>query len=86
MELNASDEQLDFPVVYTSAKDGIAKYEIDDESDNLIPLFETIIKRVKDTEGNVDEPFQFLISAIPAICKCFILWRDVFFLATCYYN
>ncbi len=64
VELNASDEQLDFPVVYTSAKDGIAKYEIDDESDNLIPLFETIIKRVKDTEGNVDEPFQFLISAI----------------------
>ncbi|MCD6246121.1 translational GTPase TypA [candidate division WOR-3 bacterium] len=64
VELNASDEQLDFPVVYTSAKDGIAKYEIDDESDNLIPLFETIINRVKDTEGNVDEPFQFLISAI----------------------
>jgi len=51
VELNASDEQLDFPVVYTSAKDGIAKYEIDDESDNLIPLFETIINRVKDTEA-----------------------------------
>ncbi|NIA23452.1 MAG: translational GTPase TypA [Proteobacteria bacterium] len=64
VELNANDEQLDFPVVYTSAKEGIAKYEVGDDNDNLIPLFETIINRVKDTEGNLNEPFQFLISAI----------------------
>ncbi len=64
VELNANDDQLNFPVIYTSAKDGIAKYEIEDESHDLKPLFETIIKNVKDTEGNVKKPFQFLISAI----------------------
>lgn len=63
-ELRASDEQLDFPVVYASARDGIAKYEIDDESDNLIPLFETIIKHVDDAKGDKDKPLQMLISAI----------------------
>jgi len=63
-ELRATDEQLDFPVVYASARDGIAKYEIDDESDNLIPLFETIIKHVDDATGDKDAPLQMLISAI----------------------
>jgi len=64
VELNANDEQLDFPVVYTSAKDGIAKYELEDDNDDLRPLFETIIKHVEDTEGDVNKPFQFLASTI----------------------
>ncbi len=63
-ELNANDEQLDFPVVYTSAKDGIAKYELKDESKDLTPLFETIIKYVDNTKGDKNKPFQFLTSAI----------------------
>lgn len=64
VELNASNEQLDFPVVYASAKQGIAKYEIEEESADLKPLFETIIKHVKEPEGEVDMPLQFLVSAI----------------------
>ncbi|MBU4486248.1 MAG: GTP-binding protein, partial [Candidatus Delongbacteria bacterium] len=64
IELGASDEQLDFPVIYASAKKGIAKYNIDDESDNLIPLLDTIIEYVKEPDGNEDGNFQFLVSAI----------------------
>ncbi len=64
VELNANDEQLDFPVIYASGRDGYAKYEIEDESDNLTPLFETIIKHVPDTKGDVEKPLQMLISAI----------------------
>lgn len=55
-ELNATDEQLDFAVVYCSAKDGVAWHEIDDESDSLKPLFETIIRRGYDVlDVNGDE-------------------------------
>jgi len=64
LELDAKDEQLDFPVVYASARDGIAKYQPDDESDDLKPLLDTIIKRVPDAVGDVDAPAQFLVSAI----------------------
>lgn len=64
VELNAANEQLDFPVVYTSAKQGIAKYEIEDINDDLKPLFDTIIKNVKEPDGIVDLPLQFLVSAI----------------------
>lgn len=64
VELGANDLQLDFPVVYASAKNGIAKYAVEDESDNLIPLFETIVKNVDQPEGDSTKPFQFLVSAI----------------------
>lgn len=64
VELNATNEQLDFPVVYASAKQGIAKYEIEDASEDLKPLFDTIIKCVKEPDGEVDLPLQFLVSAI----------------------
>lgn len=64
VELNATNEQLDFPVVYASAKQGIAKYEVEDESADLKPLFDTIIKYVKEPEGEIDLPLQFLVSAI----------------------
>ncbi len=64
VELNATDAQLDFPVIYASAKKGIAKYNLEDENEDIIPLLETIIKNVKEPEGNEDGPFQFLVSAI----------------------
>lgn len=63
VELNASDDQLDFPVVYASAKEGFAQYELDQKNDDIIPLFETIIQNVEDTAGDVSKPFQFLVSA-----------------------
>ena len=64
VELGANDLQLDFPVVYASAKNGVAKYAVEDENDNLVPLFETIIKHVEQPEGDATKPFQFLVSAI----------------------
>ena len=63
IELGASDEQADFPVVYANGKAGIAKYELDGTSTNLDPLFETIAKRVPEAPAE-DGGFQMLISAI----------------------
>lgn len=64
IELNATDEQLDFPVIYASAKDGYAKREIEYESDDIFPLLDMIIEEVPDTTGDDSAPFQMLISAI----------------------
>jgi len=64
IELNASDEQMDFPVVFASAKSGLAHYTLYDENLNMTPLFDTIIKHVKEPGGDVNADFQFLISAI----------------------
>ncbi|MBN2788703.1 MAG: translational GTPase TypA [Candidatus Delongbacteria bacterium] len=64
VELNATDDQLDFPVIYASAKSGYAKYELEDENIDLTPLFETIINSVDEPEGDETKPFQFLTSAI----------------------
>ncbi len=64
IDLNANEEQMDFAVVYASAKDGYAKHEINESSQDLIPLFDTILKKVPDTTGDKDKPFQFLTSAI----------------------
>jgi GTP-binding protein len=64
VELNAVDAQLDFPVVYASARDGVARYHLTDTNNDIIPLFEMIINHVEDTQGDVDKPFQFLTSAI----------------------
>ncbi|SMC21509.1 GTP-binding protein [Clostridium acidisoli DSM 12555] len=66
VELGANDEQLEFPIIYASARDGIAKYEVEDESDNMEPLFDTIIKHVKAPSGYLDAPFQMLVSTIDA--------------------
>jgi len=63
-DLHANDAQLDFPIIFASGKDGYARYELEDENDDLIPLFETIIHRVKDSEGDESKPFQMLVSAI----------------------
>lgn len=64
VELGANDEQLDFKVIYASARDGIAKTELDDESENMIPLFEAIINTVNPPVGYIDEPLQLLITSI----------------------
>ena len=64
IQLGADDDQLDFPIVYCSAKDGIAKYEIEDESTTMEPLFETIIKNVKAPVGYLDMPLQMLVTTI----------------------
>lgn len=61
-ELNASDEQLDFPIIYGTARDGIAKYSLDDDSTTIDPLLETIVKQCKPFEGNKNDDLQLQIS------------------------
>ncbi len=64
VELEADDSQLDFPVIYASSKEGVAKEEIEEESVSLKPLLEAIIKHIPDTRGDTSAPFRFLVSAI----------------------
>lgn len=62
MELNATDEQLDFPIVYGIAKEGIAKLSLDSESKNIEPLLEVILKQVEPFKGSENDPLQLQIS------------------------
>lgn len=64
IELNASDDQLDFPVVYCSAKKGIAKLSMDDDSDNLDPLFKVIMDTIPAPDVDVDGPLQMLANTL----------------------
>jgi GTP-binding protein len=63
IELGASDEQAEFPVVFTNAKAGVAKRSLEDASDNLEPLFKVICDHVPEAPAE-DGPFQMLVSAI----------------------
>jgi GTP-binding protein len=62
--LGATDEQLDFPIVYASAINGFAKLDEKEETDNMNPLFEVILKHVGSPEGDPTAPLQFQISAL----------------------
>ena len=62
--LDATDEQLDFPVIYTSALQGIAKLKLEDASDNIIPLLDAIIDLVPAPDVDVDGSLQMQISAL----------------------
>ena len=64
IELNANDEQLDFPVIYASAKNGIAKMHLEDESDNVNCIFDTIIKNIEPPACDMDGDIQMLVSNI----------------------
>ncbi len=64
VELNASDAQLDFPVVFASAKNGDSHYALYDEYTDMVPLFETIIKHVRAPGGDPGRDLQFLVSAV----------------------
>ena len=64
VELGADELQLDFPVLYASARDGVAKYELSDKNRGLKPLFDTILRHVREPEGDRVNPFQFMASAI----------------------
>ncbi|HET9374529.1 MAG TPA: translational GTPase TypA [Chthoniobacterales bacterium] len=62
VELNATDEQLDFPVIYASAKEGYAVREIHETNDNMEPLFQAIIKHIPSPPKSEQSYFQFLVS------------------------
>ncbi len=64
IDLGASDEQADFPIVYASAREGISGYEPDALGKGLEPLFETIVSHVPAPLGDANEPFRMLVSNI----------------------
>ena len=64
IELDASDEQLEFPVVYASAKNGIGKMHLSDESSDLNCLFETIVNEINPPKCEIEGPMQMLVSNI----------------------
>ena len=61
MELGATDEQLDFPILYGSARSGYAIYNMGDEGKDLTPLFETIVNNTKPFEGSENAPLQLQV-------------------------
>jgi len=64
VELNATEEQLDFPILYGVAKQGIVQYELDEPNDNINPLFETIVNHVQPYPDRDDEDLQMQISSL----------------------
>lgn len=62
MDLNATDEQLDFPIIYGVAREGIAKKSLEEDSNSIAPLLDTILDVVKPFEGNENDPLQLQIS------------------------
>ncbi len=62
IDLDATEEQLDFPYLYAIAKEGIAKKNLDDKSDDLEPLFKTIIEEIPPPSYDENKPFQMLVS------------------------
>ena len=62
MELNATDEQLDFPIIYGIAREGIAKKSLESESNSIAPLLDTILDVVTPFAGNSEDPLQLQVS------------------------
>lgn len=64
LDLNATDEQLDFPILYGVAREGRVQYDLDTPSDNIEPLFETILKHTQPYPDKDEEPAQMQVSAL----------------------
>ncbi|ERE13963.1 GTP-binding protein [Pseudogulbenkiania ferrooxidans EGD-HP2] len=63
-KLGATDEQLDFPIIYASGLSGFAKHELEEESNDMRPLFETVLQHVPTPAGDAEAPLQLQISAL----------------------
>lgn len=64
IELEADDEQLEFPMIYASARNGVAKYSMDDDNEDLKPLFDTIIKHCPAPKGDENAPLQCIVTTL----------------------
>ena len=64
MELEADDDQLDFPVIYANGRDGVAKVRMEDEATDLQPLFQSIITHCPCPKGDADGPLQFMVTTL----------------------
>jgi len=64
IDLDATEDQLDFPIAYTNAKQGVAKLDLEDEATDLKPLFELILKTIPAPAGDENGPLQLLVTNI----------------------
>ncbi|MCF0148367.1 MAG: translational GTPase TypA [Clostridium sp.] len=64
IELGAEDEQLDFKIIYASAREGFARYNVEDINNDMIPLFETILENVEPPKGDIEGPLQMLVTTL----------------------
>ncbi len=64
LDLNATDEQLDFPILYGIARQGIVRYQPQDTNEDIVPLFETILKHCEPYPDMTDQPAQMQVSAL----------------------
>ncbi len=64
IELGADDEQINYPTLYASARDGVAKYRLEDEAKDLQPIFETILEHIPAPEGDPDAPLQAMVTSL----------------------
>ena len=79
IDLDAGEDQLDFPILYSVSKFGIAKTSMDDPSENLLPLFDSILKTIPAPDGEADGPLQMLVANLDhsdyhgrlALCRMF---------------
>src|SRR5699024_10928390 len=62
--LDATNDQLDFPILYAEGINGIARYELEDSNKDLEPLFETIVEHIPEPEQVIDAPFKMLVSSV----------------------
>jgi len=62
IDLDATEDQLEFPVIYTNGKLGLAKLNLEDEAENLEPLFDSIINRIPPPQGDAEAPLQLLVA------------------------
>ena len=63
-DLNATDEQLDFPIVYGIAREGIAKLDLNEESNSIEPLLEVVLKQCEPYQGSESDPLQLQVSSL----------------------
>ena len=64
IELNADEDQLEFPVIYASARNGIAKLSMEDDNNNLEPLFKVILENIPAPDVDVEAPLQMLVNTL----------------------
>ena len=64
IDLDATEEQIEFPIIYTNAKEGIAQYSLNDSSENLKPLLDSILKEIKGPIADDSKDAQFLITSL----------------------
>jgi GTP-binding protein len=66
IDLDATEDQLEFPVLFTNAREGTSTVDIDTPGENLVPLFEAIVEHVPPPRGNPDAPLQMLVANLDA--------------------